>query len=63
MANEEKRPCSRCGGSGEITETHMEQDFAMGVALGAALGMGIFPSFHEVRAQVTCPQCHGRREV
>ncbi|MDB5184209.1 MAG: hypothetical protein JWN38_17 [Candidatus Saccharibacteria bacterium] len=59
MSDDVKRDCTRCHGSRSITETHTEQDLAMGTALGAALGMGYFPSTRTVTKQVTCPQCHG----
>lgn len=58
MASEKTR-CSYCSGTGRRLETHTETDFAMGIALGTALGGGFFPSTKTVSEYVNCSMCHG----
>lgn len=40
--------CTRCGGTGKVTNTKSEPDIATGVAMGAALGIGYFASTNDM---------------
>lgn len=56
------KPCTHCGGRGKkrVAKTRTVTDFAMGAAMGAALGMGFFPSTKTETYYVdeTCTWCN-----
>jgi hypothetical protein len=66
--------CWECHGTGRedyterVSYTETEPDFATGGAMGAALGMGYFPSYRTVtkyrdeRRTRTCTHCGGSGE-
>ncbi len=65
MSNDkkEKKTCTSCGGRGSHERSRQVPDVAMGAALGAALGMGYFPSMKTEYYRETCHYCHGSGKV
>lgn len=67
MSNEkkekEKRSCSFCNGRGTRQQSRVVPDHTMGVVMGAALGMGYFPSTKVEYYDERCSYCNGTGKV
>ena len=59
----EKRNCSFCYGKGTREQSRIVPDTAMGIVMGAALGMGYFPSTKVEYYQERCSYCNGTGKV
>jgi DnaJ-class molecular chaperone len=61
--NKEKKTCWSCSGRGNHERSRLVPDTAIGAALGAALGMGYFPSMKTEYYKETCSYCNGTGKI
>lgn len=51
--------CTMCFGKGFNIRTRLVTDYAMGLALGGALGVGMIPQYRSESYQERCVPCNG----
>lgn len=63
MNSSQPRTCTVCSGRGYTAQTRIVPDYAMGAALGSALGMGYFPSTKTEFYNQSCLRCYGTGKI